>query len=74
MRRLAGVALTTKEIASISGHLSLREIERYTAAADQKKLSRGRYRQAAKETLVSNSGVKSVALPNSPAKSIPCSV
>jgi integrase len=41
MRRLAEGGATAKEIASGSGHKTLREIERYTAAADQKHLSRG---------------------------------
>ena len=39
IRRLAEHGATTKQIASVSGHKSLREIERYTAAADQKKLA-----------------------------------
>jgi site-specific recombinase XerD len=39
MRRLAEHGATAKEIASISGHKTLREVERYTAAADQKLLS-----------------------------------
>jgi site-specific recombinase XerD len=41
MRRLAEGGASAKQIASISGHKSLREIERYTDAADQKRLSRG---------------------------------
>jgi enterobacteria phage integrase len=41
MRRLAEGGASAKQIASISGHKSLREVERYTAAADQKRLSRG---------------------------------
>jgi integrase len=40
LRRLAEYGATTKEIASVSGHKSLREIERYTARADQAKLAR----------------------------------
>jgi integrase len=40
MRRLAESGATAKQIASISGHQTLREVERYTAAADQKQLSR----------------------------------
>jgi integrase len=40
MRRLADVGASSKQIASISGHKTLREIERYTEAADQKRLSR----------------------------------
>jgi hypothetical protein len=41
MRRLAESGATTKQIASISGHKTLGEVERYTAAADQRRLSRG---------------------------------
>jgi integrase len=40
MTRLAHYGSTTKEIASISGHRSLKEVERYTAAADQARLAR----------------------------------
>ena len=40
MRWLAELGSSTKEIASMSGHRSLREIERYTAKADQTKLAR----------------------------------
>jgi integrase len=40
MRRLAEAGATAKEIASISGHRTLREVERYTSAADQTHLSR----------------------------------
>jgi integrase len=38
-RRLAEAGCTEHEIASITGHASLREITRYTKAADQKKLA-----------------------------------
>jgi integrase len=38
-RRLAEGGATAKEIASVSGHKSLREIQRYTDKADQRKLS-----------------------------------
>ncbi len=40
LRRLAEDGATSKQIAAISGHRSLKEIERYTAAADQKELAR----------------------------------
>jgi len=40
MRRLAESGSSAKEIASISGHRTLKEIERYTAAADQARLSK----------------------------------
>jgi integrase len=39
LRRLAEHGSTTKEIAAMSGHRSLREIERYTARADQARLA-----------------------------------
>ena len=40
LRRLAEHGGTTKEIAAISGHKSLSEIERYTARAEQARLAR----------------------------------
>jgi integrase len=40
LRRLAEHGSTTKEIAAVSGHRSLAEIERYTARADQAGLAR----------------------------------
>jgi integrase len=40
LRRLAEGGRTTKEIAPVSGHRSLSEIERYTAQADQAGLAR----------------------------------
>jgi hypothetical protein len=40
MRRLAEYGSTSKKIASMSGHRSLKEIERYTDAADQAHLAR----------------------------------
>lgn len=40
MRRLAEGGSTAKQIASISGHKTLKEVERYTKAADQKMLAR----------------------------------
>lgn len=39
MRRLAEAGKTEKQIASVSGHKTLREVERYTAAADQRRLA-----------------------------------
>ena len=38
-RRLAEAGCTAHEIAAITGHASLREIVRYTKAADQRKLA-----------------------------------
>jgi len=40
MRRLAEAGATEKEIAAWSGHKTLREIERYTEAADQRRLAK----------------------------------
>ena len=38
--RLAEAGCTTKQIQSITGHSSIREVERYTKAADQERLAR----------------------------------
>lgn len=40
MRRLAESDATANQIAAISGHKTLKEVERYTKAADQKKMAR----------------------------------
>jgi enterobacteria phage integrase len=40
MRRLAESGASTKQIAAVSGHKTLQEVERYTAAADQRRLSK----------------------------------
>jgi site-specific recombinase XerD len=39
-RRLAEAGCSANVIASISGHASLREVQRYTAAADQVRMAR----------------------------------
>lgn len=49
MRRLAEGGGTAKQIASISGHKTLKEIERYTKAADQKTLARDAMKKMTKE-------------------------
>jgi integrase len=38
-RRLAEAGCSANEIAAISGHATLREVERYTKAADQKRMA-----------------------------------
>ncbi|HEY6702457.1 MAG TPA: tyrosine-type recombinase/integrase [Xanthobacteraceae bacterium] len=38
-RRLAEAGCTAHEIAAITGHASLKEVQRYTRAADQQKLA-----------------------------------
>lgn len=40
MRRLAEADSTANQIASISGHKTLKEVERYTKAADQRKMAK----------------------------------
>jgi integrase len=40
LRRLAEDGCTEKQIAAWSGHKTLSEIQRYTAAADQRRLAR----------------------------------
>jgi site-specific recombinase XerD len=54
MRRLAEGGASAKQIASISGHRTLREIERYTDAADQKRLSRDAIAKLKREPEVPN--------------------
>ncbi len=44
-RRLAEAGCTEHEIAAITGHASLREVQRYTRAADQKRLARAAMRK-----------------------------
>ena len=48
-RMLAEVGCSTHEIASITGHAALAEIERYTKAANQKKLATAAILQAGTE-------------------------
>jgi integrase len=38
--RLADAGCTTKQIQAITGHATIREVNRYTRAADQEKLTR----------------------------------
>ena len=52
LRRLAEAGSTTKEIAAVSGHRSLSEIENYTAAADQVRLARAAVAKLADENKV----------------------
>jgi hypothetical protein len=39
-RRLAEAGCTVHEIAAITGHVTLREVERYTKAVDRERLAR----------------------------------
>lgn len=49
-RRLAEAGCTAHQIAAISGHLSLREVERYTKAADQAELARQAFQKEQRRT------------------------
>jgi integrase len=49
-RRLAEAGCTAHQIAAISGHLSLREVERYTKAADQAELARQAFEKEQRRT------------------------
>ena len=40
-RRLAEAGCTEKEIAAVTGHTTLKEVARYTRAADQRRLAAG---------------------------------
>jgi len=40
MRRKAEAGKSEKQMAAMSGHKSLREVQRYTEAADQRRLAR----------------------------------
>jgi integrase len=49
LRRLAERGGTAKELAAVGGHKTLSEIERYTAAADQRRLSKAAMRKLDEE-------------------------
>jgi integrase len=53
-RRLAEAGCTEHEIAAITGHASLREVQRYTKAADQKRLAAAAMQKVKSRTEVSN--------------------
>jgi integrase len=61
-RRLAEAGCSTKEIASITGHKSLSEIERYTRAADQEAMAESAMEVAPKP----QAGIKLVAEQSEP--------
>jgi integrase len=50
-RRLAEAGCSANEIASISGHSTLREVERYTKAADQLRLARNAFARTREQTV-----------------------
>ena len=62
-RRLAEAGCTPYEIAAISGHASIAEVQRYTKAADQARLASAamaRLGENGAQTRVSNRALKSV--------------
>jgi integrase len=54
--RLADAGCTAHEIAAISGHRSLREVERYTQAADQARLARAAMERTGNKSVKSERG------------------
>jgi integrase len=56
--RLANAGCTAHEIAAITGHRSLREVERYTRAADQERLARQAIMRMEGEQELSNPSVR----------------
>ena len=58
-RRLAEAGCSANEIASISGHASLREVERYTRAADQARMARNAIARTDQQHRVANLAVAS---------------
>lgn len=53
-RRLAEAGATTNEIGAITGHKTLAEVERYTAAASQERLARAGMKKQAENDSVAN--------------------
>jgi integrase len=53
-RRLAEAGCTAHEIAAISGHASLQEVQRYTKAADQKRMAKSAMKTVASAFKVAN--------------------
>jgi integrase len=54
-RRLAEAGCTEKEIAAVTGHTTLKEVARYTRAADQKRLAAGAVAELTEQTSDKNS-------------------
>jgi hypothetical protein len=48
-RRLAEAGCTALQIAAITGHRTLKEVSRYTAAADQERLARDAVKRIAED-------------------------
>jgi integrase len=61
-RRLAEAGCSANEIASISGHATLKEVERYTRAADQARMARNAMARGMPENITTTSSVKSTGV------------
>ena len=51
--------MTEKEIAAVTGHTTLKEVARYTRAADQKRLAAGAVAKLTEQKLDKNSNPRS---------------
>jgi len=60
--RLADAGCTAHEIAAISGHKTLKEVERYTKGADQARLARAAMERIGNESVKSEPGEMSKPL------------
>jgi integrase len=63
LTRLAEAGCTVHEIAAISGHASLKEVERYTKAADQARLAREAMAKAGRREQTGMDGVEADPMP-----------
>lgn len=62
-RRLADVGCSTKEIMAVTGHKTVAEVERYTVAADQRRLARQAVAKQSENSEVTNRGEDVTTLP-----------
>jgi len=58
LTRLADAGCTAHEIAAISGHRTLKEVEHYTRAVDQARLARAAMERRALAERIANESVK----------------
>jgi hypothetical protein len=59
MRRLAEAGKTEKQIMAVSGHKTMKEVQRYTDAADQRRLAKDAMTGDEKRTELPNRKLKS---------------
>jgi len=65
-RRLAEAGCTAHEIAAITGHASLKEVQRYTKAADQKRLAAAAMQKVAVKNLYTARTEENTEVSNQP--------